>query len=1130
MAVTEDHLLECLEVGIKSGESPEKRRRKAMETAAWKLLEKPWKGLLLVALDKEEIKADNENKRTASRRMRSRGRRGRSTSTEDWVEGVEGLRSSTAPVGYRLAAMLVQRARLGDKWDTAWDSELEALRNTCLDGVHPVWIKMAKETPLLAEMSMYPKKTVDTVSIVSDDLWIKTASFDPRNRVALGQWLQQSFPFQLSADIELAIQKISRGFLSKGKLPTLGSSLDVLSGESVLIRALCRVGVGDEGAIDDLTDLSQAQQSVADLAANHLALFLLSRGDLSYWDVCYNVTEVDELSEAMRKQSWVEIPSEVELSSDELSAGLQLIEGGGSQGDLSWALLAALLREQNFERAFELLETLNITQSGKIEHVIQLIVKGKSVDGWTELLHRIERDIDKIGDDEIRLLLENEALPIIIRALAGKQVQSRESFDDAALEILALDVFTQAGDAEEIGLILMKLEQGAITHPHRTILVYHLLPGNANVELSKWIEQAKQKAIEVLAKEPSGVLSESAIGLIKLLEGAPADLGEIENKVKGNRDAFFAFKQCIRALGKEGDGLVSAGRLDKLEGSINNSSLSGVELRLFHAVLDRLRLNRAIRLLEDFGNDRTNMAIEILEKLVGTSPRKRIVEGVRQMVLEHDSIAIPAFADWHRSNAASSSWYQIITASIEEKHGNYLNAARSLHKASLDVEFNFENRVRLARRALISYAHAGKYSEAVQMLESQQALTSAMTGLFQLYLRVCDDAQRQQPEAAKRKIMDWIVQIETFTVEDEDGEVIERQRKTYPSDELDLLFTYPNSRNLPKEPWQGRIRAAITHGARDNRRSQRSKLESQFRDLLRDQPSVQEVESIAGEATSINPTQGLLMFERALNSGLFSVRDMKALLGIQNGYFRSNEEKLPIRIRRKLRHMVLKPLILIDTNLLIDAAKERIGWLLSDDGGIEINAYGSFHRTVRYKADAGMVELSIPKAAEFEFKNKMSNLEWVRSLFNDVWIDESQWEECVTESSAKAVCAEVIKDYTTWRPGKDDFAEADLFEQRTIDFMLEHRDTYSAVVDAKIAHSAQSLNNRTDINGDRIYPERGDRDIMREAAMLAESTHKGIGAVLVASRDSDFWIVRRSLEERFGFGVVRTARELSQWI
>ena len=103
------------------------------------------------------------------------------------------------------------------------------------------------------------------------------------------------------------------------------------------------------------------------------------------------------------------------------------------------------------------------------------------------------------------------------------------------------------------------------------------------------------------------------------------------------------------------------------------------------------------------------------------------------------------------------------------------------------------------------------------------------------------------------------------------------------------------------------------------------------------------------------------------------------------------------------------------------------------------------------------------------------------------------------------------------------------FEDKTIEFMLEQRQTYLEVVDSKAAHSASALSKRTKIAGEAIYPERGDRDIMRDAATLADSTHSGIGAILIASRDSDFWIVRRSLEETFGFGVVRTARELSQW-
>ena len=584
-----------------------------METAAWKLLNKPWKGLLLVALDKEEVKADSGNNRTASRRMRNRGRRGRNSSTEDWVESVESLLLSDESPGYRLSAMLVQRARLGTKWEAAWDTKLEALRDTCLEGVHPVWLKISKETPLLAEMSMYPKKAVEKTSTVSDDGWVDSAAIDPEDRKMLGQWLEQPFPFQHSAEIELNIQNISRGFKSKGKLPTLSESLDLLSGDAILIRALCRVGVGDEGAVEDLSELSKSQGVVANIANRHLSLFNLRRGEFGAWRSCYDAGGEDVLSEAMRKQAWMEIPVEVELTSEELTNGLVMIDDSESQRELSWALLAAQVREEKIDEAFELISTLNIAQPNRMALIIQLMLSSSSGDELAELMHRVEVDIEKFSDEDILLILKTEAVPIKLRALAGSQVESRESFADAALESLLLDVFTQAGDAVRIGSVLMKLNQGVTTHPHRTILVYHLLPGDASPELSAWVEDAKPKAIEVLAKESSGALSETAIGLIKLLEGAPADLDAIQRRVAANRDAIRAFNQCRQALLKGGDGLVPADRLDKLETSIGKSSLSGVELRLFHAVLDRLRLNRAIRLLEDHRTDHTNMAIDILK-------------------------------------------------------------------------------------------------------------------------------------------------------------------------------------------------------------------------------------------------------------------------------------------------------------------------------------------------------------------------------------------------------------------------------------------------------------------------------------------------------------------------------------
>ena len=1125
LADDEDYLLECLDVAVKAGDAPEKRRRKAMDTAAWDLLDKSWKGLLLVALDKEEISSPDASTQR-NRRMRGRGRRSKGQTTNDWIEGMDGLVASQAPPGYRLSAMLVQRARLGTRWIPAWDSELEKLRDSCAEGIHPVWPRLGREAPLLAEMQSYPEVNLSEREDGDSSEWILSARIDPSDRIALAEWLKRDAPFSLSADVKRAIQRVVASLQSKGKFSGVPKAFEHLEGDSILIGVLVEIFANSDGCNEKLVALIEGGGEVAAVAKDQLALLQLRAGQMDAWANCHEAKGDDALSIAMRYQSWINAPDDAELSANEIQDGILLVKDAEGRRKLMWSLVAAQIQEEKYDDGLQTITELNLTDSNKLHLVLNLIC----VSGDDDLITRLVGDIHRFDCIGLELIIQAEEVPLELRFKAATEAQQREDFDWIKFEETALDIFSESGDAKRIGSILMNMEDGSTKHPHLTLLVHHLLPGDANQELCQWSLSARPKAIEALTNEPHGVLSETSIELIKLLEGAPANLTSIGNRIGSNRKAFHSFKQTIRALGPGGDGLVPINRIDSLQSSINNSSLSGVELRLFCAVLDQLRFNRSIRLLEDHREQSTNSAISILDGMVGENPSKRMVDSIRQVVLEHDSIAIPTFAEWHRLNATSSSWTQIILASIEEKEGKYLSAGRSLRRASTDLSFGFENRVRLARRALIAFAHAGKYSEAVEMLESQQALQSAITGQFQLYLHVCDDAVRQQPDSARGRLLDWIANTEVVTEENNEGEVIEKERTTYPEDELDLLFTYPNSRGLPRDPWRGRIRAA-KRNLTTNRRSRRSQLEDRFQHLLDDGAGVDEIEAVAREAVELNPTQGLMMFERAMNSGQFSNNQMKALLRIQKGFFSLNEGKLPIRVRRKLRHLTLKPLILVDTNLLIDAAKEKIGWLLDEEGGIETNAQGSFHRTVLYKSNAGMVELMIPRAAEREFRNMMANLGRVRSLFGNVWINEVHWVEKVTKAALENICNDVLSEYNTWRPVEmaSQEEEETAFEEKTIEFMVGHRKTYLEVVESKTAHNAKSLSKRTKIGKDAIYPERGDRDIMREAAMLAGSMHKGIGAVLVASRDSDFWIVRRSLEETFGFGVVRTARELSQW-
>ena len=55
-------------------------------------------------------------------------------------------------------------------------------------------------------------------------------------------------------------------------------------------------------------------------------------------------------------------------------------------------------------------------------------------------------------------------------------------------------------------------------------------------------------------------------------------------------------------------------------------------------------------------------------------------------------------------------------------------------------------------------------------------------------------------------------------------------------------------------------------------------------------------------------------------------------------------------------------------------------------------------------------------------------------------------------------------------------------------------------------------------------------EIMRDAASLASLPLPEIGSILVATRDSDFRLVSRALEEEYGFGVVSDAQQLNSRI
>ena len=71
---------------------------------------------------------------------------------------------------------------------------------------------------------------------------------------------------------------------------------------------------------------------------------------------------------------------------------------------------------------------------------------------------------------------------------------------------------------------------------------------------------------------------------------------------------------------------------------------------------------------------------------------------------------------------------------------------------------------------------------------------------------------------------------------------------------------------------------------------------------------------------------------------------------------------------------------------------------------------------------------------------------------------------------------------------------------------------------------------RTVIGKLDIYPETADQNLMYLATAMANRPLGEIGSILIATRDSDFTLVARGIEERFGFGVVANSRDLNSWL
>ena len=1041
---------------------------------------------------------------------------------------------------YQLATLLVHKQLDEDNWDEAWNSHENLLRETCMvEGVHPVWHTIGEKTPLLGQFLAFPKAKVTKAKAVTamgtDFFWI-----DPRDKDAVITVLKLASAGVNDPDIKVALQKATNQ-ISGGRSLALESPLDRLDGSMAFITALLALHAGYDVPNDVRKACKKADSALADALEDFECL---AGGTVNDWSSLLSLNRDDSLSVARKTLGWQHAPAEAEAcKSEELEAGLKLLEQAGvheGRDRLTWWRLNALLREGKQDEATDVLEGRRLDASSDVADLLPLIValSSERADDW------LMRFMDDVDEQALYHVLHEEKLTTPLRRKAAQRLCDEQGAMWEESRSVALTLLLEELDIDRLARVFGSDGMLSLSHPYMSLLVSHLAPATIDAALRPHIYTCRTQAMQAIhGADVPDVLSPLAEHLLLLMEGIYKETPEVAEVL--NPKALQAFSPISRALA--GDGVVSATHVRNMGASLDELDLSTIERRLFDVMLLTLAMNRHLQAF-NIGMAKAGDVHELDQLLLNPTLPLRLIQSFSVLMVEHD-IGLSNLVSWYQKNDPLSPWAPLARAAHFAAEGDELNSAREYSRAaelftkqrksggdstewassSEDNDFVLSLPLTLYRKSLIHYAHATSWSEAVDLLERVPSLKTAITERFKLYLRVCHMAGKDT-NAAARLIRKHVQERKTVLEEDVEGNMLERTRTSYNEEELDLLRNYPfeQAHLLPPDPFLGRVTAASTHISRDLRRS-RTQYEHQFRQAMQGpSPSMEEIYEIAKNAAEEGAFEGLMYLERAQNSNKFSITARNRLAGVEQALFSQYKDDIATSKRRFLHNLSLTPLVIIDTNVLVDALVERMYQRMDVVLETNVNIIGAnqFHRILLHHANEKRLLMMIPDDVRGELK-QFAKDQRLLTRFKGAMIDSSTLEETLSEKVMMKLVEDVLSEYSTWRPSAEMLAGVPDQSEALNTFLLRYSDVFEELSELK---GYRGVTYRTELEGRTIYPEATDLDIYRLATHLASLPLPNIGAVLVATMDGDFTLVDRAVEEQFGFSIAKNHRSLKPYI
>ena len=1125
-------MAKCLEAAFKANYPKPQRRRIVLKTADWAMLEKKWRPLVYIAMEDITPPSEDDDKPSFTRQPRGARRRKRGGSAQspiDWLPSIEEiLDDNTETEAFRLAVLLINKQLKKEDWNDEYKTVEDQLRESCIEnGVDSAWLELADKTLLLSQFLSFPvskkKRKKNTIKVN-----LESARIDVYDTSELIQLLDEFKALCEGAEAQVALQKVFSQ-LKSNKAITPDKELLELKGNASIISVLLALN-SDNDASKPIKELSKIDKQ---LSLEYEDLINLVNGKISDWDSSSTLDPSDGLSKIRKYLTWqmATVEEVSKLSSKELSEGIELLkqnkENNSKVEELTWIYLSILNSEGSMDEAEELLIQQNLEHGAEIKQLMPVITSINS----SNIIDWLENQIPRLDEGSLTEIINTEGIPYSTLNMSLKRLQDIDCEAWENVYEKAIEVYSQCLELERLSELFSNNPVLVLAHPFEALIVYHLIAANGNEQLLEFASNARSEGLaSIHGTSPPTYISSTSHSLLLMMEGSKVD--EDGFSILDKR-GYQALNKAKHSLKEGGSGTISLTNIEHLVNSVEQSDLTELESRLFSVLISTLRLNH-VRLSLQHGL-RNKDIVEILDKLIEDKDTpSRIIHSLSQLVFEHD-IGLQSLVSWYQDFDPLSPWHTVSRAAVSASINEEINAARDYRRAAEHKEFDFEHSMILYRKALIHLAHASQWSEAVNLLDQQPALKTAITKRFQLYLRVSFTASEKQTDKATQMVKDFVRRTKTIQEEDEKGEIFEKERVYFAEDELDSLRSYPfeHRRTLPSEPFSGRVTAAINTVHKSRRRNRKS-YDSQFMNLMQQStPSSMEVYDLAKNMAENNPVEGMMFFERALNSGKFSIGDSKRLAESEKSLFSKYRNQITNSYRRYLKHLSLPPLVIVDTNILIDALVAKISTQLelASETSLDFSENNSFHKVLSSRARDGKISLWLPQIVIEELKQIGKGISKIRDKFSNSLVNPKILDEIMQQENISRLVDEVISDFKIWKPldihlEKDsDSAEN---EKLIKQFLQDYYEIYDELTAMKSKYGGKQK--RTKIAGKGVYPEVADRKIMKVAIHIAKQCLEGLGAVIIATRDGDFTLTARAFEERFGFGVIKNSRMLNAWL